>query len=317
MFGDLNSLPPKITVREVGPRDGLQNEPVFVPTSAKIDLVNALSATGVTSIQVTSMVHPKAVPQLADAELLMAGIQRPAGVEFAILVPNMKGAERAKGANADEWSIMLSASEQHSRVNANASLDEALLRVAEIAEFGRASGVRLRGGMSMALGCPFEGRIPHDRLVKIVQAYLAAGVTEVGMADTAGVASPLHVYETCSRMIEQFPDVTFKLHLHDTRGLAMTNVLAGMMAGITIFDSSVGGLGGCPFVPNATGNLATEDLVHFCDLMGIETGLNLARLIEIAHGLPALVGHDISSKLALAGPADRLVDIALAKVARG
>jgi hydroxymethylglutaryl-CoA lyase len=280
-----------------------------------VALVDALSATGITSIQVTSFAHPKAVPQMADAAEVMLGIARRPGVEFAVLIPNAKGAERAAKVRADEWSIMFSASESHNRVNAKATLEDAFARMAEIAELGRAQGVRLRGGMSMGLGCPFEGRIPLERLVRIVEAYRALGVKEIGMADTAGVADPRHVYETSGEMIARFPDVTFKLHLHNTRGLGLANALAGMAAGIRIFDSSIGGLGGCPFVPGATGNIATEDLVHMCDRMGIETGVDLDALLEITRGLPDLVGHGIPGSVAFAGRADKRVDLALAKVA--
>lgn len=315
MFDGLDRLPSSIVVREVGPRDGLQNEARLIPTPDKIVLVDRLSAAGLTSIQVTSFAHPKAVPQMADAEEVMRGITRRAGVEFAVLVPNAKGAERAACIQADEWSIMFSASESHNRVNAKATLEEAFDRMAEIAALGRVHGVKLRGGMSMGLGCPFEGRIPLARLIRIVEAYRALGVTEIGMADTAGVADPRHVHDTAGELVARYPDVTFKLHLHNTRGLGLANALAGMAAGIRVFDSSIGGLGGCPFVPGATGNIATEDLVHMCDRMGIATGVNLDALLDIARGLPTLVGHDIPSALALAGSAEKRVDMAMARVA--
>jgi hydroxymethylglutaryl-CoA lyase len=308
------SLPKSIVVREVGPREGFQSEPLAVPVEKKVAFVDALSATGITSIQVTSLVNPKAVWQHADAEEVMARVTRRPGVELAVLVPNVRGAQRAATVNADEWSIMLSASDAHARANSNATFEEALQRTAQVVELGREAGVRLRGGTSMGLGDPAEGRIPEERLTRIVRNYVALGVTEVGMADTAGMADPGHVYRTMSHLIEQFPEVTFKLHLHDTRGLGLANVIAGMAAGVRVFDSSVGGLGGCPFVPGASGNICTEDLVHMCHQMGTETGVDLDALLQIADTLPDLVGHQGRSPLSSAGTVDQLMERTLQAV---
>lgn len=296
-------LPGRVVVNEVGPRDGFQLEKRLIPTDQKIAIVDALSRTGLPHIQVTSFVRPQAVPQLQDADQVMAGITRAPGVGYAVLVPNLKGADRAFSHRADVWEAMLSVSDSHSRANANRNTADALAGMADVVAMAQDAGVEVIGGMATALGCPFEGRLDYARVSWVVSAYREMGVRRITAADTSGVADPAYVYGLSSRLRADFPDITFALHLHDTRGLGLANVLAGMAAGIVDFDSSVGGLGGCPYAPGATGNIATEDLVHLLDLMGVETGVDLAALLSVSRGqVAAVVDHPLESSLSRAEP---------------
>jgi hydroxymethylglutaryl-CoA lyase len=299
-------LPNAIEVNEVGPRDGFQAEDEFIPTGRKVVIIDALSRTGVAAIQVTSVVHPKAVPQLADAEEVMALIERVPGVRYTVLVPNLRGAERAVPMNADGWELMLSVTDSHSRSNANRSTDEALKGMEPVVALARENGVEVTGSMATALGCPFEGRVPFERVLYVAEAYRAMGVSHVSVADTVGVADPRLVFETISGLRERLPDVRFGLHLHNTRGMALANVLAALQAGVTEFDSSVGGLGGCPFAPGATGNVSTEDLVHMLALMGVRSGVDLDAMLAVAREVRKVVGHPLESAVARAGKASDL-----------
>ncbi|MGH3367614.1 MAG: hydroxymethylglutaryl-CoA lyase [Nocardioidaceae bacterium] len=300
-------LPESVRVNEVGPRDGFQLEQTLIPTPTKIEIVDALSQSGLPGIQVTSFVRPDAVPQLADGDEVMSGIKREPGVEYAVLIPNLKGAERALEHDANVWETMLSVSDSHSRANANRDTAEALEGMRAVVELAHDNGVQVVGGMATALGCPFDGRIAYDRVAWVVAEYHGMGVRKVTIADTVGVADPAHVYAMSSRLRADFPDVEFALHLHDTRGLGLSNVLAGMAAGISDFDSSVGGLGGCPFAPGATGNIATEDLVHMLALLGVDTGVDLTALLDVSRDLvdPA-IDHPLESSLSRADPSWRL-----------
>jgi hydroxymethylglutaryl-CoA lyase len=296
-------LPRAVRVNEVGPRDGFQLERVMIPTPKKVEIVDALSRTGVDGLQVTSFVRPDAVPQLQDGAEVMRAMTRRPGVTYAVLVPNLKGAQRALEHHADVWETMLSVSDSHSRANANRDTSAALAGMADVVSLAHEHGVEVAGGMATALGCPFEGRVPYDRVAWVVSAYHDMGVRHVTVADTVGVADPAHVYATMSRLGSDFPDIRFALHLHDTRGLGMSNVLAGMAAGVAEFDASVGGLGGCPFAPGATGNIATEDLVHMLALLGVETGVDLDALIDVSRDLVApVVDHPLESSLSRAEP---------------
>lgn len=301
-----DTLPRRVQIHEVGPRDGLQMEATFVPTDTKIEMVNRVARTGVASVQVTSLVHPRAVPQLTDAEEVMSRIDRVPGVRYTVLVPNLRGAERAVPLRADEWELMLSVSEAHSRSNSNRSVDDALKGMEPVVRLAHESGVEVRGGMATALGCPFEGRVPRDQIVHVVDTYRAMGVRRVGVADTVGVADPRHVFETVSDLRERFPDVELSLHLHNTRDMALANLLAGLQAGITSFDTSIGGLGGCPFAPGATGNLCTEDAVHMLQLMGVDTGADLDALIDVARWMQGVVNHRLESAVLRAGKSETL-----------
>ncbi|OGL00004.1 MAG: hydroxymethylglutaryl-CoA lyase [Candidatus Rokubacteria bacterium RIFCSPHIGHO2_12_FULL_73_22] len=297
----MQALPKRVEVVEMGPRDGFQMEHRWIPTEVKIEVVNALARTGLPIIQVTSFVHPKAVPQLRDAEQVMAGIERLPGVIYEALVPNMRGAERAIAARADKVNLMLSVTDSHSLANANRTTDQALRELEPVVRLCQDRGVPATGGMATALGCPFEGFPPAERLIWVVERYVGLGLGEIGVADTAGMANPVLVHDRLSRLRDRFPDVHFSLHLHDTRRMATANVLAALQVGIDRFDGAVGGLGGCPYAPGATGNITTEDMVHMLHEMGIETGVDLDALIAIARRLPEIVGHPVESCLVRAG----------------
>ena len=297
-------LPTRVWINEVGPRDGFQLETAMIPTERKIQIVDALSRTGVDGVQVTSFVRPDAVPQLRDGAEVLRGMTPRDGVEYAVLVPNLKGAQRAAEHQVDVWETMLSVSDAHSRANANRNTAEALAGMADVVALAADVGVEVIGGLATALGCPFEGRLPYDRVAWVVGQYQAMGVRRVTVADTAGLADPAHVYGLCSRLRADFPDIRVALHLHDTRGLGLANALAGLAAGIVDFDSSVGGLGGCPFAPGATGNIATEDLAHMLMLLGVDTGpVDLEALTRISRGPVAeSVDHPLESSLSRADP---------------
>ena len=300
-------LPRSVRIQEVGPRDGFQLEPTVIETRDKIAIIDALSATGVPAVQLTSFVRPDAVPQLSDGAEVMAGYRKAEGVEYSVLIPNLKGAERALEFDADVWELMLSSTDSHSLANANRTTAEAMERLRPVIELGHKNGIKLVGGMATALGCPFEGRTSFDRVAWVVGMYRELGIHHVTIADTAGLADPAHVYEMSSRLREAFPDVTRTLHLHNTRGLGMANVLAGLAAGITQYDSSIGGLGGCPYAPGATGNIATEELVHLLSLLGVETAVDLDALIDIAHTrVTGVVGHALETSFEKADPSWRL-----------
>ena len=294
-------LPGKVHILEVGPRDGFQAEKQWIPTEKKIEIVNALSRCGLPEIQVTSFVHPKAIPQLADAEEVMAGIDRAPGVGYRVLVPNLKGLQRALPHRPSKVNFMMSVTESHNRSNANMSVEDSLAGFAQMVPVARAAGGGVGGGMACSFGCPFEGEVPLARLERVVRRYLEIGIDEVGMADTIGVANPRQVYEVCCHMLDRFPQVTWSLHLHNTRDMALANVVAAMQAGITRFDGAVGGLGGCPYAPGATGNVATEDLVNMLAEMGIETGVDLDALIAVAKMVQDLVPHRLDSSMVRAG----------------
>lgn len=311
------NLPESVDIHEVGPRDGLQNEKEFIPTEKKISIVDALSRSGVESIQVTSVVHPKVVPQHTDAEEVMASIERREGVRYTVLVPNLRGAERAVPMEADEWELMLSVTDSHSRANANRPTEEALRGMEPVVALARESGVEVAGGMATALGCPFEGKTPFERVAYVVEAYHEMGIRRVGVADTVGVADPRLVYETMSGLAKRFPDVKFVLHLHNTRGMALANVLAAMQAGVRDFDSSFGGTGGCPFAPGATGNVSTEDLAHMLGLMGVKTGVDLGSVLDVAREVQEVLGRPLESAVLRAGKSDDLHTLTEAPRARG
>nr|WP_309100555.1 hydroxymethylglutaryl-CoA lyase [Fredinandcohnia onubensis] len=290
-----------IKVKEVGPRDGLQMEAILTPEE-KVKLINALSKTGVHSIQVTSVVHPKAVPQMADAETVMKNIERRSGVSYSVLVPNERGAERAAMMQADEWELMHSVTESHSLANANKSVDESLKELEKVVKIAHEHNVTVQGAMATALGCPFEGKVSYEKVLYTVEGYYSMGIRKISVADTIGVADPKLVYTMMKKLVSQFPDVEFSLHLHNTRGMALANVLAGINAGVFSFDSSIGGLGGCPYAPGATGNLPTEDLVHMLDLMNIKSGVDLTQLLGVTKDIEKVVAHQLESSIHRAGP---------------
>lgn len=294
-------FPKAITVCEVGMRDGLQNEPSTLTTVQKLALLTQIQEAGVRLIEVGSMVSPRAVPQMADTGEVYRRLTKREDIEYRVLVLNQKGLERAVESGIKKVKITLSVSEAHQRANANSTPLEMFARFAPMAEYAAAHGVTLSGAMATSFGCPFEGTIPIGRIKAVAAEFRTIGVTELSMSDTTGMANPALVYRQCQEMREAFPDILWNLHFHNTRGMGLANVLAGMQAGVTRFDASLGGLGGCPFAPGATGNIATEDLLHMCGEMGIETGVDLDRMIAAARDLQEMVGHPLPGAVLKAG----------------
>lgn len=286
----------RITIYEVGPRDGLQNEQTAVPLHAKIAFVDALSAAGLPAIEVSAFVNPRWVPQMEDAADVALGIQRRAGTRYAGLVPNVKGLERAIAAGITEIGIFAAASETFSRRNINQSIDASLITYAEVTRRALAAGLRVRGYLSTAFGCPYEGDVPIARVVELTRALLDLGVFEVAISDTIGVAHPGDVGRRLTALTLSIPTESLALHFHDTRGTALANVLASLDFGVSTFDSSAGGLGGCPYAPGASGNLATEDLLYMLDGLGYETGVSIDAVYHASQAIECYVGHPLPSR---------------------
>ncbi|MDW7651810.1 MAG: hydroxymethylglutaryl-CoA lyase [Bacillota bacterium] len=290
-----------ILIREVGLRDGLQNEQQFVPTEDKIELARALTEAGLREIEATSFVSPRAVPQLRDGREMIESLGQQEGVSYSALVVNRRGAEDAIAAGVKELQLVLSASETHSMKNVRMSVDEALGQIAEISALAKEHNVIIRTALATTFGCPFEGKMPFERVYSLVDKLFEVGVERVSLADTAGLGNPQQVSELCRGILERFPQNGFSLHFHDTRGLGLACALAGVWGGIKVIESSIGGLGGCPFIPNATGNIATEDLVYMLESMGIDTGLNWQKLMDAALLAEKILGRELGSRqLALA-----------------
>jgi len=294
-------MAPRVYIQEVAVRDGFQIEPAFVPTAAKIALIDALSATGLAKIEVTAFVSPKAVPNLRDAEAVMRGIRRVPGVIYSALAPNVKGAERALACGADEINLVMSASETHNRANVNRTTAQSLAGFRQVMQVVQGSSAAVNGSISTSFGCPFEGAIPAERVLHFVERYLELGMDGVTLADTTGMAHPKQVRELTRAVLARFPGTELSLHFHNTRGMGLANVLAGLEAGAARFDASLGGLGGCPFAPGATGNICTEDLVHMLQAMGYDTGVDLDKLLTAARRLPEIVAHDVPGQVIKAG----------------
>lgn len=291
----------RLIIQEVSPRDGLQIEPVWVETVDKINLINELSLCGFSRIEAGSFVSPKAIPALRDGEQVFQGIKRHAGVIYVALIPNLKGAQRAIQANADELNLVLSASQSHNQANMRMTREQSLAAFDEVVSLARDSTVRLNGTVATTFGCPFEGHIDEDVVMRLVEAYLELGVQGITLADTTGMANPRQVYRLVQRLLGRLPASAITLHFHNTRGLGLSNVLAAYEAGARRFDASLGGLGGCPFAPGASGNICTEDLVNLCDEMGITTGIDLQKLLTLSRTLPSLLGHDLPGQVVKAG----------------
>lgn len=292
---------PDIVIQEVAPRDGLQIEPTWVPTDEKIRLIDAFSTMGFSRIEVSSFVSPKAIPALRDAAEVFTRIRRTPGIIYVALVPNMKGAENALKADADEFNMVMSASDTHNLANVRMHGADSLRVFADVAKLGKSSGVLLNGSVATAFGCPFEGRQAPERVLEIVRRYLNLGVDGITLADTTGMANPAQVAALVERVLALLPPAALTLHFHNTRGLGLANVLAAYNKGVRRFDSALGGLGGCPFAPGASGNICTEDLVNMAHDMGLKTGLDLPALIAEARKLPALLGHDMPGQVIKAG----------------
>ncbi|WDZ96178.1 hydroxymethylglutaryl-CoA lyase [Herbaspirillum sp. WKF16] len=293
--------PERLIVQEVAPRDGLQIEPTWVGTADKIALIDGLSQAGFSRIEAGSFVSPKAIPALRDGEEVFRGIVRREGVTYVALIPNLKGAQRAIAAGADELNLVMSASQTHNRANMRMSCEASLAGFGEIVSFAKDHPVSLNATVATSFGCPFEGGIDEDRVLDIVAHYLALGIPNVTLADTTGMANPAQVRRIVARALTLLPAAALTLHFHNTRGLGLVNVLAAYEAGARRFDAALGGLGGCPFAPGASGNICTEDLVNMCEEIGIPTGIDLPRLLAMSRGLPALLGHDVPGQVAKAG----------------
>jgi len=290
-----------LLVQEVAPRDGLQIEPTWVETEDKIALIDQLSLAGFSRIEAGSFVSPKAIPALCDGEQVFNGIQRQPGVIYVALIPNLKGAERALAAEADELNLVMSASQTHNLANMRMSCEASLTAFSEIVAFTAGTGVRLNGSIATTFGCPFEGLIDEDRVLHLVETYQQLGIQGITLADTTGMANPRQVERLVRRVLQQVSPADLTLHFHNTRGLGLCNVLAAYEAGARRFDAALGGLGGCPFAPGASGNICTEDLVNLCAEVGIYTGIDLPLLLTLSRGLPALLGHEVPGQLAKAG----------------
>jgi hydroxymethylglutaryl-CoA lyase len=298
-------LPERVTICEVGTRDGFQIEPDFIPTELKIEVADRLSAARMPKIEVTSFVSPKAVPQLRDAEEVMAKIARRPGTVYSALVPNDKGAARAVDAAVDEIHTVVSASESHNLANVNMTIAESMARLGAVAEVARRAGVPVSAGISCSFGCPFEGEVPLARLESVVARLVGLGARGIGLADTTGMANPTQVSRVLEHVVPRFPGIQWTLHTHDTRAMAIPNILAAMEMGISHFDASVGGLGGCPFAPGASGNVCTEDLIHCLHAMGVETGVDLDALLETSRRVQEIVGRTLPGQIVKAGKWDR------------
>lgn len=300
-------LPGAVSIREVGPRDGLQNE-APVPTGAKVRLLDALSGTGVRRIEAVSFVHPKAIPQMADADEVWAAAEHADGVRYSALVPNSRGARRALAAGFTEIEVVVSASDTHNRRNVNRSTAESLDDIAALVGELHAAGATAEVIVATSFGCPYEGDVDPLRVAGILDRVLADGADRVAFGDTTGMGTPPRVRAVVSAVRERHPDVPLLLHFHNTRGTALANLLTALELGVTEYDASVGGLGGCPYAPGASGNVATEEVVHLLHDMGIDTGIDLAALIEAARLAEEIVGRELPSGVLRAGPRTRLTN---------
>lgn len=300
----MSTLPKTVRVREVGPRDGFQNEPETIPTAEKIRLVDTLSQTGLNRIEVTSFVRPEVIPQLADAEQVLTGVQRRDGVSFSVLIPNERGLERALALRDrfDEINVFVSASETHNSRNVNRSIEESLQGLERTLATAREAGLRCEGVISVSFGCPYEGEVPPERVFSIAERLIVAGCEEIGFGDTTGMANPRQVGEFFAAAAERLGAVELTAHFHNTRGQGLANVLAALEQGVESFESSFGELGGCPVPPGATGNVASEDVVSMLHEMGVETGIDLDALIGAARAAQGVLGRPLGSHVLRAGP---------------
>jgi hydroxymethylglutaryl-CoA lyase len=290
----------RIYFNDVVMRDGFQIEPNFVPTDDKVKLVNELSECGFAKIEVTSFTSPKAIPMLRDAEEVMGRIQRVLGVEYTVLVPNLRGAERALESRADEFNLVMSTSETHNLANLRMGREKSFAGLAEVIRYvdGRTP---INVSLSTSFGCPMEGEVPQAVVEGFSKRFADLGVRGLTICDTTGMANPDQVKKMCDSLQKQFPSLQLTLHFHNTRGMGLANLLAAVQSGIIRFDGSLGGLGGCPYAPGASGNISSEDAVHMLDVMGYDTGMNISRLIQLARELPKIVGHEVPGQVAKAG----------------
>ena len=304
----MSDLPRQISVREVGPRDGLQNEQP-VPTQAKIELIDRLSRTGVQRIEAVSFVRPGAIPQMADADEVWRGIERAEQVRYSALVPNLRGATRALDSGLTEIEAVVSASDTHNRKNVNRSTAESLDDIAEIIKLAHDRGATCQVIVSTSWGCPYEGDVPVERVVAVAGRAVADGADTISFGDTTGMATPGRVQTLVGEFRSAHPDAGLNLHFHNTRGTGLANVLAALELGVADFDASVGGLGGCPYAPGATGNIATEELVYMVEDMGVDTGIDLDAMIDAAADAERIIGRQLPSQVLRAGPRSRIIGV--------
>ncbi|MCW2680443.1 MAG: pyruvate carboxyltransferase [Frankiales bacterium] len=304
----MSDLPKRISLREVGPRDGLQNE-APVPTASKVALIDALSGTGVGRIEAVSFVHPRAIPSMADAAEVWAAVTKSDSVRYSALVPNLRGAQRALDAGFKEIEVVVSASDTHNQKNVNRTTEESLDDISELLQAAHAAGATCQVIVSTAFGCPYEGEVPVERVLGVARRALADGADGLSYGDTTGMATPGRVTHLVGETRMAFPDADLNLHFHNTRGTGLANVLAALQLGVTDFDASVGGLGGCPYAPGATGNVCTEDLVHMVEDMGVDTGIDLDALLGAAREAERLVGRTLPSQVLRAGPRTTLTPL--------
>ncbi len=293
----MNSYPPKIVIEEQGLRDGLQTEKPFMPTDKKLEIIGVVADAGIKRIQVTSFVHPKLVPQMADAEEICKGLDWSRDVLYSGLVLNTKGLERAANAGLRHVAASISASDTHSRKNANASLPQARQRIAEMIKTGKEHGLVIRGGLQCVFGCRFEGRIDPNVVFDMIKEQLDLGIDEVALADSTGMANPISIQEISGKVIELSEDKPVFLHLHDTEGKGLANALAAMQIGVAHFDTAFGGTGGCPFIKGASGNISTEDMVFMSEQMGIDTGIDIDKIAAISRSLEQYFSKQFSGKM--------------------
>jgi hydroxymethylglutaryl-CoA lyase len=309
MTSNLSSKSPKrIYIQEVVTRDGFQAESMFIPTEEKITLINRLSRAGYAKIEVSSFTSPKAIPMLADAEAVMKGIKREPGVEYTVLIPNLKGAERALTVGVDEFNLVMSASEAHNQANLKMSREDSFRGLSTVIELAHANKTAVNISLSTSFGCPMSGITSLAELMHWVDRFANVGVRGITICDTTGMANPTQVQVICEAAQAKYPQLQWTLHFHNTRGMGLANALAAVNSGINRFDSSLGGLGGCPYAPGATGNICTEELVHMFDLMGFDTNMQIDTLLECSKDLQSLIGRVLPSQLLMAGKVDRLYE---------
>ena len=294
-------LPSSITLCEVGLRDGLQNETYILNTEQKLEMLRGLIDAKFPVIEVGSFMHPRAVPQMANTDEVFKAIGDVPGVELRALIPNLRGIQRAIDCGCKKVKLNVSASRQHNLKNLNMTPEESVAGFASCVDAAVENGIAISGSISMPFASPWEGRITEEDVDAIIEAYLKVGITEISLSDTSGMAVPNQVYNLCCHIKEKYPQATWWLHFHNTRGLAMANIMAAMEAGMDRFDSSFGGLGGCPFVPGAAGNISTEDVLHLCEESGIATGIDITKVIELSRKLKELLNHDMDSYILRAG----------------
>ncbi len=300
------AFPERVKIVEVGPRDGFQMETAFIPTDLKVKVIDLVAEAGVSKVEATAFVSPEVIPQLRDSHEVMAGIRRRPGIRYTALVPNLKGMERALAAGVDGVRLVICATETYNQRNVGMSIAQSLEVCGQMLERAEPSGLPVEAVIAVAFGCPFEGEVSEDRVVTLARNFVDQGITELSIADSVGLANPVRIRRLLSRLQEEVPDIELSLHLHDTRGLGLANVLSALELGISAFDSSIGGLGGCPIMKGGTGNISTEDLVNMCHEMGLETGIDLDAIRRASREMERFLDRKLPSHVLAAGTREEL-----------